>query len=50
MEEAEALSNKLAIQVAGNLKAIGTLQDIRRNFGSGYEVEFNILNPKKEEI
>ncbi|EAR87981.2 ABC transporter family protein (macronuclear) [Tetrahymena thermophila SB210] len=39
MEEAEALSSRMAIQVDGELKCIGTVPHIKYKFGIGYEVE-----------
>ena len=42
MEEAEALSSKLGIMVAGKFKCFGTLQHIQQEYGLGYEIEFNL--------
>jgi ATP-binding cassette subfamily A (ABC1) protein 3 len=42
MEEAEALSNKLAIMVDGSLQCIGSVQHIKSKFGGGYEVEVKL--------
>ena len=42
MEEAEALSTKLGIMVAGKFKCFGSLQHIKQEYGLGYEIEFNI--------
>merc|ERR1712139_99528 len=39
MEEAEALSDRLAIQVQGRLRCIGTPDHIKRTHGSGYQLE-----------
>ena len=39
MEEAEALANRLVIQVNGNFKCIGSVQHIKNKFGKGYEAE-----------
>ena len=36
MEEAEALSDNLAIMVAGRLRCIGTGTEIKNKFGEGY--------------
>jgi len=50
MEEAEALSTKLAIQVEGNLKCLGSAQHIKNRYGGGYELEIKLEYPTKEEI
>ena len=39
MEEAEALSNKLAIMAEGRLKCIGAPQSLKHKYGNGYEIE-----------
>eukprot|EP00927_Polykrikos_kofoidii_P025833 TRINITY_DN23148_c0_g1_i1.p1 TRINITY_DN23148_c0_g1~~TRINITY_DN23148_c0_g1_i1.p1 ORF type:complete len:1388 (-),score=146.43 TRINITY_DN23148_c0_g1_i1:138-4301(-) len=39
MEEAEALSDRLAIQVKGKLRCIGTPDHIKNTHGSGYQLE-----------
>lgn len=36
MEEAEALSKKVAIMVKGSFKCIGSVQHIKEKFGDGY--------------
>jgi ATP-binding cassette, subfamily A (ABC1), member 3 len=48
MEEAEALSTKIAIQVEGNLRCIGSVQHIKNKYGHGYELEIKMNNPPKE--
>lgn len=48
MEEAEALSTKIAIMVAGQLKCIGSIQHIKSKFGKGYEVEIKVNIPKEK--
>lgn len=47
MEEAEALSTKIAIMVTGQLKCIGSIQHIKSKFGKGYEVEIKVNLPKE---
>jgi ATP-binding cassette subfamily A (ABC1) protein 3 len=42
MEEAEALSSKLGIMVAGKFKCLGTLQHIKNAYGQGFEIEINL--------
>jgi ABC-type multidrug transport system ATPase subunit len=39
MEEAEALSSRIAIMVNGTLRCIGTSQELKSKFGSGYILE-----------
>eukprot|EP00928_Gymnodinium_smaydae_P040804 TRINITY_DN27638_c0_g2_i1.p1 TRINITY_DN27638_c0_g2~~TRINITY_DN27638_c0_g2_i1.p1 ORF type:complete len:1401 (-),score=218.94 TRINITY_DN27638_c0_g2_i1:188-3760(-) len=39
MEEAEALSSRLAIQVKGRLRCLGTPDHIKNTYGSGYQLE-----------
>ena len=50
MEEAEALSTKIAIQVNGNLRCLGSVQHIKNKFGKGYEIEAKMEKPTREEI
>ncbi len=50
MEEAEALSTRIAIMVGGKIKCIGTIQHIKNKFGGGYEVEVKLEPPTMEEI
>ena len=42
MEEAEAISDKIGIMVQGKFKCFGTLQDIQREHGLGYDIEINL--------
>lgn len=46
MEEAEALSDRLAIQVQGKLRCLGTPDHIKNTHGSGYQLEI-ICAPKE---
>jgi len=39
LEEAEALCNRMAIQVKGQLRCLGTSMHIKRKYGSGYQLE-----------
>lgn len=39
MEEAEALCNRIAIQVKGKLRCLGTPSHIKKKYGSGYQLE-----------
>lgn len=45
MEEAEALSTRIAIQVDGNLRCLGSVQHIKSKFGKGYELEIKLEKP-----
>lgn len=49
MDEAEALSTKLAIQVDGLLKCIGSIQHIKNKFGKGYELEMKLKPTQTQE-
>ena len=42
MEEAEAISSKLAIQVSGWFRSFGTLDEVQREGESGYFVDLKI--------
>ena len=48
MEEAEALSTKIAIMVEGVIKCIGSIQHIKNKYGEGYEVEIKTVLPTHE--
>jgi ATP-binding cassette subfamily A (ABC1) protein 3 len=50
MEEAEALSTKLAIMVEGNLRCIGPVQSIKDKYGKGFEVEVKLNLPSDDEL
>lgn len=43
MEEAEALSTRLAIMVDGQFKCLGSIPHIKSKYGGGYELEVKIL-------
>jgi len=42
MEEAEALSDRLAIQVRGRLRCVGTPDHIKATHGAGYQLELSL--------
>ena len=42
MEEAEAISNKLTVMVKGRFKCYGSLIDIKKKFGEGFEIFLNM--------
>jgi ABC-type multidrug transport system ATPase subunit len=44
MEECEALCPRIAIMAGGNLKCIGSAQQLKSKFGQGYQVELKIKN------
>ncbi|KAF9935510.1 ATP-binding cassette sub- A member 1 [Modicella reniformis] len=44
MEEADALGDRVAIMVAGHLKAIGNTTRLKNKFGNGYRVEIALGN------
>ncbi|CAG9335868.1 unnamed protein product [Blepharisma stoltei] len=50
MEEAEALSDRIAIMAAGRIRCIGSSSHIRNKFGQGYELDVKIKIPKQEKI
>ena len=49
MEEAEALSSKLAIMVEGQVKCIGPVQRLKSKYGQGFEIEVKVKLPSREE-
>ena len=50
MEEAEALSSRIAIQVDGQIKCLGSVQHIKNKFGKGLELEIKVKIPSEDEI
>lgn len=50
MEEAEALSTKIGIMVAGSMKCMGSVQHLKSKFGKGYELEIKLKLPTNEQI
>ena len=49
MEEAEALSTKLAIMVEGTIKTIGSVQQLKNKYGKCFEIEIKINLLDKED-
>ena len=43
MEEADALCNRIAIMVNGQIKCIGSSQHLKSKFGDGYNLDFKLL-------
>ena len=51
MEEAEALSTKMAIMIKGGVfKCFGSSQHIRNKFGTGYVIEIKIRTVHEDEF
>ena len=50
MEEAEALSTKLAIMVEGRIQCIGPVQALKSKYGKGFELEAKMEMPTKEDL
>jgi len=51
MEEAEALSTKMGIQVKGGVfKCFGSTQHVKNKFGTGYEIEIKLQTLNDEEL
>jgi len=48
MEEAEALCDRMAIQVKGQLRCLGTSSHIKRKYASGYQLEI-LMTPGMQE-
>lgn len=48
LDEAEALCSRVAIQVAGRLRCIGTPQQLKQQPGAGLEVNLRIKTPSQE--
>jgi ATP-binding cassette subfamily A (ABC1) protein 3 len=49
MEEAEALSNRIAIMVNGSFQCLGTVQHIKNKFGKGYELDVKLNIPRRSD-
>jgi ATP-binding cassette subfamily A (ABC1) protein 3 len=50
MEEAEALCSRIAIQVDGQFRCLGTAQQIKHAYGQGLELNIRFATPKAAEI
>ena len=50
MEEAEALSTKLAIMDEGYIKCIGPVQTLKDKYGKGYEIEVKFKEANKNQL
>jgi len=45
MEECEALCPRIGIMAAGQLRCLGSAQQLKTRFGQGYQVEIKVLTP-----
>lgn len=50
LEEAERLADRVAILNSGRLLALGSLDELRRQFNPGLWVEINLFHPMKKEF
>ncbi|CAD8156729.1 unnamed protein product [Paramecium octaurelia] len=46
IEEAESLSDRIGILIAGQFKCLGSPQDLRQKHGSGYQIQIKYINPQ----
>merc|ERR1719433_1918598 len=49
MEEAEALCSRIAIQVDGQFRCLGTSQQIKSKYGQGLELNIRLATPSPDE-
>ncbi|NWW64557.1 ABCAA protein, partial [Ifrita kowaldi] len=49
MEEAEAVCDRVAILVAGQLRCIGSIQYLKNKFGKGYLLEIKVKDPESSD-
>jgi len=50
MEEAETLCRRMGIMVKGQFRCLGTAQEIKTRYGSGYEVDLRINHLDEDDI
>ncbi|NXR43773.1 ABCA9 protein, partial [Hippolais icterina] len=50
MEEAEAMCDRVAILVAGQLRCIGSIQYLKNKFGKGYLLEIKVKDPESADV
>jgi ABC-type multidrug transport system ATPase subunit len=48
MEEAEAVCDRIAIQVLGSLRCLGSPIHLKKKYGSGYQMEIRVKNKAEE--
>ncbi|XP_076209680.1 ATP-binding cassette sub-family A member 10-like isoform X2 [Aptenodytes patagonicus] len=50
MEEAEAVCDRVAIMVSGQLRYIGSIQYLKNKFGKGYLLEIKVMDPEHTDL
>ncbi|NXC65703.1 ABCAA protein, partial [Anhinga anhinga] len=50
MEEAEAVCDRVAIMVSGQLRCIGSIQYLKNKFGKGYLLEIKVKDPERSDL
>uniref|UniRef100_A0A8C8BFN4 ABC transporter domain-containing protein n=1 Tax=Otus sunia TaxID=257818 RepID=A0A8C8BFN4_9STRI len=50
MEEAEAVCDRVAIVVSGQLRCIGSIQYLKNKFGKGYLLEIKVKDPERTDL
>uniref|UniRef100_A0A8C3PX36 ABC transporter domain-containing protein n=1 Tax=Chrysolophus pictus TaxID=9089 RepID=A0A8C3PX36_CHRPC len=50
MEEAEAVCDRVAMLVAGQLQCIGSIQYLKNKFGKGYVLEIKVKDPETTDL
>ncbi|NWW85031.1 ABCAA protein, partial [Rhynochetos jubatus] len=50
MEEAEAVCDRVAIMVSGQLRCIGSIQYLKNKFGKGYLLEIKVQDPERSDL
>ncbi|NXT66244.1 ABCAA protein, partial [Chaetops frenatus] len=50
MEEAEAVCDRVAVLVAGQLRCIGSIQYLKNKFGKGYLLEIKVKDPESTDV
>ncbi|NXQ64136.1 ABC8B protein, partial [Anthoscopus minutus] len=50
MEEAEAVCDRVAVLVAGQLRCIGSIQYLKSKFGKGYLLEIKVKDPDSADL
>uniref|UniRef100_A0A8C6Z540 ABC transporter domain-containing protein n=1 Tax=Nothoprocta perdicaria TaxID=30464 RepID=A0A8C6Z540_NOTPE len=50
MEEAEAVCDRVAIMVSGQLRCIGSIQYLKSKFGKGYILEIKVKDPERTDL
>ncbi|XP_010021072.1 PREDICTED: ATP-binding cassette sub-family A member 10-like, partial [Nestor notabilis] len=50
MEEAEAVCDRVAILVSGQLRCIGSIQYLKNKFGKGYLLEIKVKDPERADL